>query len=118
MLSCSGDSDGSSATSATISVVDGNNKPIVNLPVYVFTDIKYEVYGWDALSKAEEKVYTDSNGNAKFTNLEYPDAFIVTEEKFHFHIRSTDGQGGGYKNIQELTLKKGQHKKYKFTVPF
>ena len=74
LSACSGDDSTEAAkTSATITVTSAQG-PVANMVVYVYDETQWSVIG-DNPNFAQGQASTDEQGNATFSNLEYPAVF-------------------------------------------
>lgn len=96
-------------TSATIIVVDTDNKPISGMPVYGYTNDTWVMFG-DELQFAQKNVVTESDGRAHFILDDIIGLFDVVSQETLFFTTHYIISGEHKTAIVAITIKEGENK--------
>lgn len=114
-ISCSDDDSSTSTTSATVIVKDADGDVVSGLKVYSYQDTIWEGFG-DESQFADGSAITNSNGVAKFDDLNYLGTFMQNkQENFYFSAHYSIGNKN-YKVAKGETFKIGQSKTITITL--
>lgn len=109
LSSCKKDEE--TITNAVITVKNGSNSPVSGMTVYAYTQSTWSVSG-DNSFFADGQASSDSEGKAVFSNLEYPAAFMSTnnnQNNFRFSAHYSLNGVNKKKSIS-ITFNKGDEK--------